>query len=209
LDKTAAEKAVYFSGGCIENSFVADENHIYIFILFIPLTKAPTILRASDAAAIDDRRADGGGSNVRAPGGHYVEEKVHGDDGVVEMHCRYGRLSAMAASTDGEVTGRRLAKLCGVWFGNGGVIVTDIPRGSNEGMRLGQNASLANYVCSKNLRLPLEFNGAILKFTNCKFIKTRLRFPYLARVIPLSSKVVKDVVNRTLSRSNFGWYKGS
>jgi hypothetical protein len=32
---------------------------------------------------------------VRAPGGHYVEEKVH-DDEVVEMQ-RSGRLSAMAA----------------------------------------------------------------------------------------------------------------
>jgi hypothetical protein len=108
--------------------------------LFIPLTKAPTILRASDAATINDRRADGGGINVRAPGWHYVEEKVRGDDGVVEMHCRYGRLSAMAveaaASTDGEATGRRLAKLCGVWLGNGGGIVTDIPSGGNGGVKL-------------------------------------------------------------------------
>jgi hypothetical protein len=110
LEKTAAEKAIYFSGGCIENinsSFVADENHIYIFILFIPLTKAPTILRASDAATIYDRRADGGGSNVRAPGWHYVEDKVHGDDGVVEMHCRYGRLSAIAAEAEHRRTARQ------------------------------------------------------------------------------------------------------
>jgi hypothetical protein len=73
-------------------------------------------------------------------GGHFVEEKVHGDDRVVEMHCRYGRLSAMAAeaaaSTDGEVTGRRLAKLCGVWLVNGGGIVTDIPSGGNGGVKL-------------------------------------------------------------------------
>jgi hypothetical protein len=63
-------------------------------ILFIPLAKALTISRASDATAIDDRRADGGGSGVRAPEGHYVEEKVHDDGGEMQ---RSGRLSAMAA----------------------------------------------------------------------------------------------------------------
>jgi hypothetical protein len=62
--------------------------------LFIPLAKAQTISRASDATAIDDRRADGGGSGVRAPEGHYVEEKVNDNGGEMQ---RSGRLSAMTA----------------------------------------------------------------------------------------------------------------
>ena len=55
----------------------------------------PTISRASDATAVDDRKADGGGSDVRAQGGHYVEEKAHDDGGVVEMHKHNGCLSAI------------------------------------------------------------------------------------------------------------------
>jgi hypothetical protein len=37
---------------------------------------------------------------------------------------------------DRGVLERRLAKLCGVWLGIGGGIVTDIPSGGNGGVKL-------------------------------------------------------------------------